>query len=71
MFYFLCYLPHYSPFPSLLFQDGWTALMYAAEEGFVAVVQALLEAGADIDIKNEVISLKYFIGTAPEYSPSM
>ena len=35
-------------------QDGFTALMWAANEGHLAVVQALLKAGADINLKNNV-----------------
>ncbi len=35
-------------------QDGYTALMMAIGQGHVAVVQALLEAGADIDIQGNV-----------------
>ncbi len=35
-------------------QNGDTALIRAAEYGHLAVVQALLEAGADINIQNKV-----------------
>lgn len=35
-------------------QNGITALMIAAREGRIAVVQALLEARAAIDLKNDV-----------------
>jgi len=35
-------------------QEGYTALMEAAFYDHLAVVQALLEAGADINIKNDV-----------------
>ena len=35
-------------------QDGWTAMIYAAEEGHVEVVDRLLAAGADKDAHNKV-----------------
>jgi hypothetical protein len=35
-------------------QVGDAALMYASREGRTAVVKLLLEAGADVDAKNEV-----------------
>ena len=36
------------------FQEGWTALYYAAEKGHLAIVQLLMEAGADVNIRSEV-----------------
>ena len=42
--------------PLPLPQAGFTALLKATKEGHIAVVQALLEAGADIDIKDKVRS---------------
>jgi len=36
------------------YSPGYTALMFAAERGNLAVLQALLEAGAAIDIKTDV-----------------
>ena len=38
----------------LLIQDGWTALMWAAQNGHGEVVGMLLEAKADPDVKDEV-----------------
>ena len=35
-------------------QDGYTALVMAADRGHVVVVQALLKAGADINIHDKV-----------------
>ena len=38
-------------------QEGFTALIWAAYEGHIAVMQALLEAGADINIQETVSHL--------------
>ena len=35
-------------------QDGWTALMLAAREGHVNVVQRLVEAGVNLEAVNVV-----------------
>ena len=35
-------------------QDGWTAMMHAAENGHVEVVDRLLAAGADKDAQDKV-----------------
>ena len=35
-------------------QIGWTAMMHAAENGHVEVVDRLLAAGADKDAQNKV-----------------
>ena len=35
-------------------QDGWTALHLAAQEGKVDMVRLLTEAGAHLNIQNEV-----------------
>ena len=35
-------------------QDGWTAMMFACQEGHEHVVEALLKGGATVDIQNEV-----------------
>ena len=37
------------------FQNGWTAMMYACQEGHEHVVEALLKGGATVDIQDEVI----------------
>ena len=36
-------------------QDGYTALMRASSEGHLEVVQALLEAGADMEAKDDEV----------------
>ena len=38
-------------------QDGWTALMYAAENGHSNVVETLLQHGASVDMQNVVSTL--------------
>ena len=35
-------------------QDGWTAMMHAADSGHVEVVDRLLAAGADKDAQDKV-----------------
>ena len=35
-------------------QDGWTALHAAAQEGHLIVVETLLEANADVNVKTNV-----------------
>ena len=44
---------------------GFTALMYASQDGYVAVVEALLNNGADVNLKNVYNhnSMDYAIGT--------
>lgn len=37
-----------------IFQNGKTALQYAAHKGQLLAVKALIEAGADLDITDEV-----------------
>ena len=41
-----------------LMQDGWTALMYAADRGDMEVFEALLQRGADIHTKDSVRPLQ-------------
>ncbi len=40
---------------TLLLQDGWTALMFASQNGHTEVVKFLIEANASVDIQNQVI----------------
>jgi len=40
-----------------ILQDGWTALDLAAQEGHEDVVELLLEAKADPEVKSKVIPL--------------
>jgi len=35
-------------------QDGWSALVWAAQEGHAEVATALLEAGADVEARTKV-----------------
>ena len=37
-----------------MYQDGYTPLIHAAEEGHLAVVEYLLEKGADMEAKDGV-----------------
>ena len=51
-------------------QDGWTALHAAAQEGHSRVVEMLLEANADVNIKTNVriavhVHVQYLL--YPEY----
>ena len=39
---------------SIISQDGWSALMYAAYYGHTEVVIQLLEAGANTDLQDKV-----------------
>ena len=39
-------------------QDGWTALMYAVELDDDHYARALVRAGADVDVENEVRSMQ-------------
>ncbi len=38
----------------VVIQDGWTALMRASREGHTAVVELLLQHGADLNVENIV-----------------
>ena len=42
-------------------QNNWTPLMYASIEGSAGVVELLIQHGAQLDIKNEVITLYTFV----------
>lgn len=50
-------------------QSGRTALLAAAEAGHAAVVEALLAAGADANVKDEVWF--WFFLTPPSSSPCL
>ena len=39
---------------SVITQDGWSALMYAAREGRTEVVVELVKAGANLNLQNTV-----------------
>ena len=39
---------------SPMFQDGWTALIYAADEGHVSCVEVLVQAGANLNTQDKV-----------------
>ena len=55
VFFLVCSLFCYYGTPlSMFVQEGWTALMRASFKGHAAIVQLLLEAGANMDAKNEV-----------------
>ena len=41
--------------PIVPFQEGWTAMMYACQEGHEHVVEALLKGGATVDLQAKVI----------------
>ena len=41
--------------PIVPLQDGWTAMMYACQEGHERVVEALLKGGATVDLQAKVI----------------
>ena len=36
-------------------QNGWTAMVYASQEGHEDVVEALLKEGATVDIQEKVL----------------
>ena len=44
------------PFMTLL-QDGWTPLLFACSGGHKEVVEILIKHGAELDMKNKVLSL--------------
>ena len=45
----------YAAVPIVPLQGGWTAMMFASQEGQEHVVEALLKCRATVDIQNEVI----------------
>ena len=51
-----CSSSEWAPVVVVPLQDGWTAMMYACQEGHEHVVEALLKGGATVDIQEEVIA---------------
>lgn len=49
-------------------QDGITALIYASDRGHIAIVEALVEAGADKDVKNSKVRDRQSGGLSGQYS---
>ena len=41
---------------TMLCQNGWSSLMLASENGHVEVVDKLLQHGATVDLKDQVIT---------------
>ena len=52
-------------------QDDITALHVASEEGHKAIVKLLLEAGADVNVTNDVSTLFCGVGQAQECTSGM
>jgi len=50
-------LQHYLSTCTHISQAGWTALYFAAEKGHEDIVELLLEAKADPELKTQVITL--------------
>ena len=44
----------WTPVVVIPLQNGWTAMMFACQEGHEHVVEALLKGGATVDIQDEV-----------------
>jgi len=45
--------------PSFNWQDGWTALMFAAQNGHTKVVKTSLQHGAKVDMQEEASTGKF------------
>ena len=45
-----------APLTQALFQDGWSAVMWAATKGYTDIVEVLVSAGANLNIQNKVRS---------------
>lgn len=69
--------PSYLPFPTIVFvqpclrflflvQDGWTPLMAAASRGQPSIANALVVAGADMNIQSKVGTM-YYVTIFPAY----
>jgi len=41
-------------------QDGWTALMSASQNGHFEIVEKLLAAYAEPDLRDKVLAAKYY-----------
>ena len=35
-------------------QNGWTAVFYAAKQGYITIVQLLMDHGVDLKLKDKV-----------------
>ena len=47
---------------SIISQDGWSALIYAASEGHTEVVTQLLETGANTDLRTTEVHTLHMCG---------
>ena len=50
-------------------QDGWTAVMVAAQNGHESTVGLLLDRGADMEARNKVSTLCWSVAAAAERVP--
>ena len=53
----MCVILHMSD----ITQEGWSALMWAADKGKTEVVVELLKAGANVDMQSEVCQYIYVV----------